>query len=1356
MMRFVKFWMLAIGLLGLSSLTLWNCNVSDTGDTYAINVKLNDSLAVEDSIFKTVTIDLYDGNGNLVQANVFHGAYHKSDAEKLAKLPLDAKPPEPFEIRITAYKDSNDYWIFKTSFSNGVPQTLPPVYHPGPDTNPESLPSRVVIVNPVSRTLYLGDSAIPLIAKVEPNNAPNAVTWSLSASDVAVIGIDGKLRALKAGTFLLKAASTGTPSIFDTATVTVKAQPTALPVSVQITNSRPLLLTVGGSSPVLNAVVQPSDASQNLVWSLLTTGIAVIESGNTIKGLTAGTVQVKAASAIAPMVFDTLTVTVQAAPSVMPTAIIPKAATLALQVGDPAVNLEATVIPAEASQSVFWSLEAAGVVEIVNNSQIRGLKAGTAKVIATSAIKASVTGTITVTVTAPVVNPDSISLRMPVPMTLAPGGATSDINWAVLPAGADQGVEWSSSDITVAQVTNDNKVKPLAIGKATITGKSKAKPTLAVTFQVNVVKPIKVDAITVTPKTLKLYTGGADGQLTVAMIGNDSGAQYSLSSSNTQTATVNAAGAVKGLKAGSAAITAAVVGYPEVSSICSVTVITDPPVVTLTPDQTVAYGGEATFSVSVTQAYGTVAEIKADLDGNGTFEKIALAKDTATFKASYAEAKIFNLSFEIKDSEGNVVALTRKVTVTAAEAPVVKIIDPATAITVNTTTYTVKFTVKDPTKAVDEAKDSVVTLVSGPNTIKVSRSNAGGVGSASVVITLDNTAPGTPVLAAQPASSNKSTLTWTWAAVTGAAKYQVRLDDPDFTKLTGTTDLTVLTYASGALPDGLHTLYVRAVDNLGNASTAASQAVTIDTKAPGVPTITAPTVAAVRAGPITWKWTAATPANGSGKFKVKINAGPEIDATLAEYTLAAAGMTDGTVYGLSVKETDPIAGDGPWSAEKKVLFDSKKPNPTISATATRAKIPEWKWESNGGVGTFRAHMKGQTPGSAVSEGPTKIYSPTNLAAGSYILCVQEKDSPEWGEEWGTENCAPAVVVDKTGPTVNIVAPATMGRVRRNIPVVSGDASDMDGIAKVEYSTGGGTWTPATLNAVAKTWSFTPTGLVYDQQYTISVRAYDSFDNLGPVATITLMLKQNVIFVRAGAISGNGASWETAYGTLDEALATAASPNEIWVTEGTYRTSGSSRWAIKNGVSIYGGFRDAGDQGTIASRTFDTDKSVMQSGFEAIGASVQNLAIDGFHFAFGSRFYIESSYKLKISNCRYTFTEATSDPFIHIASGSNEVEIRDVNITNNTNYWGAIKIDGYPTVDIYNTKITGDPSSGSVGIHFQPSGDNILTLHNITISGHTGLGQIYHNGGQLVIAGCTLTNVTSCGIEGGQNGIFVPQ
>lgn len=333
----------------------------------------------------------------------------------------------------------------------------------------------------------------------------------------------------------------------------------------------------------------------------------------------------------------------------------------------------------------------------------------------------------------------------------------------------------------------------------------------------------------------------------------------------------------------------------------------------------------------------------------------------------------------------------------------------------------------------------------------------------------------------------------------------------------------------------------------------------------------------------------------------------------------------------------------------------------------------------------------------------------------------------------------------------------MGRVRRSVPEVSGTANDANGISRVEYSTNGTNWTPATLDAVNKTWKFTPTGLVYNQQYTISVRAYDTFDNVGSTATISLMLKQYVIFVRAGAIGGDGRSWETAFGTLDEALAGAASPYEIWMTEGTYSTQNSFEpyWYPKNSVSIYGGFRSEGDQSSITDRAFDTDKSVMESGFSDLDVPTQNVTIDGFHFSreFGFRFY--QAFGLKIQNCRYNYTGTSSSEFIKISIG--DVEIRNVNITNNTHYWGAIKLDGSATVDIYNTTIIGKPGTSSVGIHYQAGPSSILTLHNVTINGHTGFGQIYHDGeGALVIAGCTLTNVTSCGIEGGLNGIFRPE
>jgi hypothetical protein len=194
---------------------------------------------------------------------------------------------------------------------------------------------------------------------------------------------------------------------------------TPLPESVRITATNPLILTVGGPSISLTADVLPVDAAQTIVWSLPSNDIAVLEAGNKIKGLKAGTVQAKASSVMASQVFSYLDVTVNPAPSVLPTSITPKDTALTLTVGAASVPLEATIQPDEASQGLIWSLDPPGVAvaEIVNGSHIRGLKAGTINAIATSLVKSEVTASIKITVVVSVVVAESILLGMPTPRT---------------------------------------------------------------------------------------------------------------------------------------------------------------------------------------------------------------------------------------------------------------------------------------------------------------------------------------------------------------------------------------------------------------------------------------------------------------------------------------------------------------------------------------------------------------------------------------------------------------------------------------------------------------------------------------------------------------------------------------------------------------------------------------------------------------------------------------------------------------------------------------------------------------------------------------------------------------------------
>lgn len=87
-------------------------------------------------------------------------------------------------------------------------------------------------------------------------------------------------------------------------------------------------------------------------------------------------------------------------------------------------------------------------------------------------------------------------------------------------------------------------------------------------------------------------------------------------------------------------------------------------------------------------------------------------------------------------------------------------------------------------------------------------------------------------------------------------------------------------------------------------------------------------------------------------------------------------------------------------------------------------------------------------------------------------------------------------------------------------------------------------------------------------------------NSGDVTDVsdTLFISQRacnqIVYVKAGA-SGDGTSWERAFGTVEEGLAacTDYGSMELWIAEGEYHLKS---WTyLKKGVNTYGGFNGTG-------------------------------------------------------------------------------------------------------------------------------------------------------------------------------------
>jgi|GEM_PF-3733259 len=717
---------------------------------------------------------------------------------------------------------------------------------------------------------------------------------------------------------------------------------------------------------------------------------------------------------------------------------------------------------------------------------------------------------------------------------------------------------------------------------------------------------------TLSPKSQTLYTGGEPGKVTINKVGDALDAKHHLGSSDTSIARVDSNGTVRAIKAGEAILKIGVEGNPAVTGECTVRVVTDPPIVTLSADQSIASGQMAVFQVSVTQAYGNVVSIRADMDGDGEFEQSVPNQVEAEFTRKYETVGIVPVKFQVEDSEGNIVTLSRKVSAAVRGAPIVDILNPSYDTTLNSLSFEMRFSIQDSANNIESTVDSMVFLKEGANSIRAARTNAWGEGADVVIITVDTTSPSLAI-SATPSTTGSADLTLSGTASdAGTGIQSVTLSGA--LSGNGTAELAAGLWSKSGLQlaEGLNTLVARATDRAGNSSIQ-TIAVTLDSRKPGIPVVSAP--AASRTTLLKWTWTKAN-ADGSGRFKVKVNNGEEVDVGMAtEYSLTATG--DNTHYGLSVQETDSVAGNGPWSAQKNILYDSRTPDPILSRNAAGTDSPKWTWKGNGGSGTFRWHYKGNAAGSAGTGNATE-FAPANLSGGTHTLCVQELDSPEWGEVWGKipENCL-GIEVDKTGPVITEINPKD-GFIT-NQPTIT-----------------------IRFKADGKADSF-QCALADGAETICKSDAADSVGNKTPIQ-VKVWHRQNVIFVLKGVSGGkkDGSSWQDAFDELYQALDTGEvhpAGTEIWVSAGEYEADPEpKRFYIKGSdITILGGFPASGWPVAASARQPTLFESTLLENVW-FSESANSILWDGFTHPYTfSRGGVMGSYgeNITIRQCRFT-------------------------------------------------------------------------------------------------------------------------
>ena len=359
----------------------------------------------------------------------------------------------------------------------------------------------------------------------------------------------------------------------------------------------------------LNAVITPATATnQKVIWSVdCGKDIATIDRHGRLKagkGLTAPvTIKVTAVSAENSAI--TATRTVQILPPVTTVAISAPRNYIDVDGEDKTLQLTARVLPEDAAQSVTWSTSNKRIATVDANGVVTALKAGTVTITATATDGTGVRAKFTVKVQKTVK-----SLTISGAEKLG-GGQSTTIKATILPKdAANQKVIYSlNCPASVATISTSGVLTTknvTEITTVTVNAVSAENSTISATW-----------TLVIYPKTTKLtltaasswVNVGASVQLHVSATPETAQMPIRWRSSNTRVATVDANGVVRGLKAGTATITARTTDGSNKRASVRVTVGIPATGVVITGNRIVRAGATLRLMATVQPANATVKRV---------------------------------------------------------------------------------------------------------------------------------------------------------------------------------------------------------------------------------------------------------------------------------------------------------------------------------------------------------------------------------------------------------------------------------------------------------------------------------------------------------------------------------------------------------------------------------------------------------------------------------------------------------------------------------------------------------------------------------------------------------------------------
>ncbi|HEX9050891.1 MAG TPA: Ig-like domain-containing protein [Anaeromyxobacter sp.] len=385
------------------------------------------------------------------------------------------------------------------------------------------------------------------------------------------------------------------------------------------------------------------------------------------------------------------------------------------------------------------------------------------------------------------------------------------------------------------------------------------------------------------------------------------------------------------------------------------------------------------------------------------------------------------------------------------------------------------------------------------------RDAAGNVGAASsgVTVVVDRTAPAAPAFTAPAPLVGAAGLVAGKVVVSGTAEADAAISVEVGGLVTPVTAAADGSWSiSVALGDGAYDVHATATDAAGNVSAVATRSFTLDTAAPAVPLLGAPSAGPTRAAEVSVAGTAepgatvrilvngsevgtAVAAAGTGAFSATVPLpASDGDAAITVVAVDAAGNASAasTAIVLAVDRTPPgapalVAPASPTNAARIALAGTAEPGATVEIVEAGAVVGTGAADATSGA--FSISLA--------------------LAEGDHVLAARARDA---AGNVGPSSATVAVTVDRTAPPAPVLtAPSALvgaaGLVGGKV-VVSGTAEanasvsvDVSGVVTLVTAAADGGWSLSLALA--------------DGAYVVRATARDAAGNVSPEATRSFAL-----------------------------------------------------------------------------------------------------------------------------------------------------------------------------------------------------------------------------------------------------------